>query len=534
MIPTEPQYDVIIVGAGFGGCYLLNKLREEGFKVLVLDDGKDLGGVWYWNCYAGARTDSMVPLYEFSNKDIWSDWTWNVKYPSQRDLRDYFAHVESKLHLKKDIRFNSRVLSSEFDSTTAKWQIKTKDGAEFTSRNLILCLGFASKPNIPKFKGLETFAGTYCHTARWPQEDIDFRGKRVGVVGNGSSGLQVIQTIAPVVKHLTVFQRSPTYALPMRQGPLTEEQLEKANYDKIFAKRPTTFTGLDCDFNPKSALDDTDEERQRFFEGIWAKGGLSFWLGTYYDVIMNKESNRHAYEFWRSKVLPRIKDPKKAELLAPEDPPYFFGTKRATLEQRYYEVYNQDNVELVNAKENPIKEVVPSGIITQDDVLHEFDILILATGFDSVTGGIMNIDIKGVDGQSLQQKWAKGATTALGMTTTGFPNLFFVYGPQAPTSFSNGPTSSEVQGDWIVETLDYLRKKGYTWFNPGIESEKAWSNHVEAVGAATLLPYTKSEYMGTNVPGKPKQMLNYLGGLPKYIAQVNEIREKGFPGYEVR
>jgi len=533
MVATNPQYDAIVVGSGFGGCYVLNQLRKRGFKTLVIDEAKDLGGVWWWNRYDGARTDSSTPLYEFSDANVWKDWYWSEKYPGWAELLGYFRHLDSKLQLKKDIRFGSRVVSAKFDGVDNIWHITTDDKAEFTARNFILCTGFAAKPYIPDLPGLDTFKGIKTHTSKWPRDGIDFKGKKVGVIGNGSSGLQVIQEVAPEVGHLTVFQRSPTYAMPMRQRKLTKEEQNKATYPGLFELRKKTFAGIDREFNPKQAAQVSDAERQEFFEKIWTEGGLSFWLATYQDVIINPESNRHAYEFWRSKVLPRIKDPKKAEILAPENPPYYFGTKRATLEQRYYEVYNQDNVDLVDVRANPIKEVVPNGIITADGVLHELEILILATGFDSVTGGILAIDIEGLDGQVLRQKWANGTYTSFGLATAGFPNMFFLYGPQGPTSFCNGPTCAEIQGDWIVDTLTFLRDKGYKRLDVSEKAEQEWREQVNAIGNATLLPHTASEYMGTNIPGKPKEMLNYLGGLPNYIQQINAVLSEGFPGYHL-
>ncbi|KAF2179299.1 FAD/NAD(P)-binding domain-containing protein [Zopfia rhizophila CBS 207.26] len=532
-ISATPAYDAIIVGGGFGGCYTLHKLREAGFKCLVIDDAGDLGGVWYWNCYPGARVDTKVPLYEFSDENIWKDWFWSEKYPGVSEIREYFAHVESKLHLKKDILFNTRVVAAEFDESSIQWKVKTDDSTERSTRYLILCTGFAAKPYIPKFRGLDTFAGISCHTSKWPQGGIDFKGKRAGIIGNGSSGLQVIQEVGPEVAHLAVFQRSPTYALPMRQGPLTKKEQDKSTYSDLYELRRQTFAGIDTEFRPKNAIEEPDEERNRFFQEIWEEGGLSFWLGTYQDVIRNKESNRHAYHFWRSKVLPRIKDPKKAELLAPADPPYYFGTRRATLEQRYYEVYNQGNVELIDAKANPITEVVPNGVITADGVLRELDILVLATGFDSVTGGILSIDIRGCKGESLQTKWAKGTYTNLGLMTAGFPNMMLLYGPQGPTSFCNGPTCAEVQGDWIVNAMLRVREHGKIRLDAKREAEEEWRVLVNQIGDATLLPFTNSEYMGTNIPGKPKEMLNYLGGLVDYTRRITSTIAMGFPGFTV-
>ncbi|KAJ5998975.1 Monooxygenase [Penicillium sp. IBT 35674x] len=533
-IVDSPEFDAIIVGSGFGGLYVLHELRKRNFKCLVIDEAADIGGVWYWNTYPGARVDTKVPLYEFSNENIWHDWVWTEKYPGVEEIRRYFQHVESKLHLKRDILFNTRVTAAEFEETASQWTVSSSDGVKRSARHFILATGFAAKPLIPDFKNLEAFEGPCFHTSKWPRSGLDCTGKRVGVVGNGSSGLQVIQEIGPVVDHLTVFQRSPTYALPMRQRPLTVEEQDKSVYGSMFELRKHTFAGIDAEFNSQPWQSATPAERQAFFEEIWKEGGLSFWLATYREVIMDKELNKEAYNFWRSKVLPRIKDPKKAAILAPEQPPYFFGTKRATLEQRYYETYNQDNVNLVNAKENPITEVRANGVITQDGQFHELDALLLATGFDSVTGGILNIQIRGRNGELLQDKWKNGTWTHLGLMTSAFPNMFFLYGPQGPTSFCNGPTCAEVQGDWVAQTLTFMRAKGRKEIEPTSSAEQTWRALVNQIGDATLLPETKSEYMGTNVPGKPKEMLNYLGGLNDYIKRITQTLTSGYPGFDLK
>ncbi|KAL2842690.1 hypothetical protein BJY01DRAFT_248955 [Aspergillus pseudoustus] len=531
----QPQYDVIVVGSGFGGLYLLHELRKRNLKCLVIDEAADIGGVWYWNRYPGARVDTKVPLYEYSNESLWKDWVWSQKYPGVEEIRRYFAHVESKLDLKKDIQFNTRVASAKYDDIDKAWTVSAQAGKKWTARYFILATGFAARPFTPKFKNLSSFAGPCFHTSRWPEdlETQSCQGLRVGVVGNGSSGLQVIQEIAPLVKEMVVFQRSPTYALPMRQRPLTDSEQDKSRYPSLYELRKHTFAGLDTEFNMEAAAKLTPEERRAFFERVWADGGLSFWLGTYRDVIMDKDINLEAYNFWRTKVLPRVKDAKKAELLAPATPPYFFGTKRATLEQRYYEVYNQDNVTLIDARNNPIAEVKPKGVLTGDGQFYELDMLVLATGFDSVTGGILSIDIRGRGGTSLQDKWSKGSRTYQGLMTSGFPNMFFLYGPQGPTSFCNGPTCAEVQGDWIVQTLVYLRENSREEIEPKVEAEAFWTALVNQIGDATLLPETKSEYMGTNIPGKPKEMLNYLGGLTDYIKRITSTVALGYPDHYV-
>ncbi|TVY13236.1 Baeyer-Villiger monooxygenase [Lachnellula arida] len=527
MASQEPQYDVIVVGAGFGGCYILNELRNEGFKTLLLEEAPDLGGVWYWNTYNGARTDTRVPLYEFSDESIWSDWNWTEKFPGVEEIQRYFQHVDSKLHLKKDIRFNSRVEKLHYDEQKGVWNVSAKSDT-FETRFVVLATGFAAKPLIPDIKGLETFQ-TQAHTSKWPREGFNFQGKRVGVIGTGASGIQVIQDIAGDVKDLVVFQRSPTYALPMRQEKI--DAAKKQQSKAVYAHRNTTFSGLEDEFSPQSALEVSDEERERFYEDLWAKGGAGFWLFTYRDTITSPVASDHAYKFWRSKVIQRIENPAAAEILAPEKAPYYFGTKRATLEQSYYEVYNRDNVSLVDTNSNAIAEVTSEGLRVADGTFYQLDVLVLATGFDSVTGGILAIDIKGKDALSLAQKWEGGVQTHLGFATAGFPNLIFHYGPQAPTSFCNGPTCAELQGYWIVKALKYVRDQKRTSLEATRQAETDWAKQVQFIGDQTLLPLTKSEYMGTNIPGKKKEMLNYLGGLPLYIQQINTSLTEGLSGF---
>lgn len=533
-VVEPPQYDAIIVGSGFGGLYTLNELRKRNFKCLVIDEAADLGGVWYWNCYPGARVDSKVPLYELSLENLWKDWVWTEKYPGRDEIRRYFDHVESKLHLKKDIQLNSRVVAAAFNASNGQWTVETDDGTKRTAHHVILATGFAAKPYIPKLKNLDKFQGDCFHTARWPQEGFDYAGKRVGVIGNGSTGVQIIQEVSKTAKHMTVFQRTPSYALPLRQQPLSPGDQDKSRYAAFFEMRRHTFAGNDEEFSPLSIKDVSPEQREAHFEQLWADGGLSFWLANYRDVYTDRENNKIAYDFWRNKVLQRIKDPKVGELLAPEKAVYHFGTKRATLETRYFEAFNQDNVSLVDVAAHPIVEVTPTGVVTQDGVLHELDVLILATGFDSVTGGILNIDIHGSGGQSLREKWQKGTWTYLGLMTAGFPNLFFLYGPQGPTSFCTGPVCAEVQGNWIVHTLTYLRDHAVQELDPTVESEQDWRALVNRLGETTLIPETESEYMGTNIPGKPKEMLNYFGGLSDYLKRINGSVMQGFPGFNLK
>jgi cation diffusion facilitator CzcD-associated flavoprotein CzcO len=528
------ELDAVVIGAGFAGLYQLYQLRKRGFSVLVIEAGAEIGGIWYWNCYPGARVDSHVPLYEYSMEELWRDWNWSERFPAWDEIRKYFQHVDERLDLSRDIVFNTRVTAAEFDQERNQWLVSTDDGKVVRTGFVIACTGFAAKHHMPEIEGLEDFEGVCHHTGLWPQEGLDFAGKRVGVIGTGASGVQVVQEASRDAAQLTVFQRTPILALPMNQQKLDAEtqQQMKADYPAVFAKRRVTFAGYEFDNNGQSALDVSPSERQAVFEEAWGKGGFYFWLGTYADVLMDEEANLTAYEFWRDKTRQRIKDPELAEKLAPQVPPHPFGVKRPSLEQCYYEAFNQANVSLVDIQESPIEKITATGVKTQDGI-HEFDILVLATGFDAVTGGLNKIDFRGTQGATLKEKWADGVRANLGVASAGFPNLMFLYGPQSPSGFCNGPTCAEVQGDWIVECLEYLRDHGHARIEATATAEKTWSDHVDELAGATLFPKAASWYMGANIPGKTQQLLNYPGGLPLYVEKCRESAQNGYAGFDI-
>lgn len=527
-------FDAVVVGAGFAGLYQLHRLRKLGFSVRVLEAGADLGGVWYWNCYPGARVDSHVPLYEYSMEDLWRDWSWTERFPSWDELRRYFHYVDQKLDLSRDVRFNTRVTGAKFDQARNQWVIVSEDGAVVRARFFILCTGFAAKAYVPQIEGLDQFAGKWLHTASWPQAGLDLTGKRVGVIGTGASGVQVVQEAGRQAAHLTVFQRTPMLALPMQQRKLDEAaQLHmKASYPDIYRKRRENFGGYEWTRDERSALEVSPEERRARYEELWAAGGFSFWAATFADVLGNEEANRTAYDFWREKTYARIKDPVRAEKLAPKEPPHPFGVKRPSLEQTYYEVFNQPNVDLVDLHEAPIEMVTPCGVKTRT-AEHELDLLVLATGFDAVTGGLTQIDIRGTLGVNLRDYWANGVRTHLGVASAGFPNLLILYGPQSPAGFCNGPTCAELQGDWIVECLGYMRERNKTRIEATSRAEAAWNEHVEEITKMTLFPRANSWYMGANIPGKPRQLLNYPGGLPLYLQKCDECASHDYEGFEL-
>lgn len=419
-------------------------------------------------------------------------------------------------------------MAAEFDQDKNHWVVTCKDGRVYHARWFIPNVGFASKKYIPPYKGLETFKGPCFHTAAWPKEGVDLKGKRIGVVGTGASGVQTIQETGPIAGHLTVFQRTPNLALPMRQTKLDKaaEEKKKASgeYEQVYSRLRGTFAGFDMDFLQKDTKDATPEEQREHFEKLWAAGGFSFWLAAYKDMLFDQKANDVAYAFWAEKTRARLDDPAKKDIVAPEIKPHAFGTKRPSLEQRYYEVLNQKNVDIIDVSKSPILEVTPTGVRTELGHV-DLDVLILATGFDSVTGGMTQIDIKGTDGQTIKDKWTAGLETYLGIMCANFPNMFFLYGAQAPTAFSNGPTCVEVQGEWLAAVMKDMKEQNITRLEPTLEAQKAWTKKVQDAWDITLFPGTKSWYQGSNIPGKKVEPLNWPGGIPAYIAAGQEARQ---------
>lgn len=526
--------DALIIGAGFNGIYQLYRLREKGFSVRIFEAGSSLGGIWYWNCYPGARVDSHVPNYEFSMKEVWQDWNWSERFPGWDELRRYFAHVDKKLDLSRDIQFSTWVSSAEFDEQNSQWVVRTADGRETRTRFLIACMGFAAKPYIPEFDGLESFEGPCYHTAQWPQEGLDMGGKRVGIIGTGASGVQVTQEAAAVASHLTVFQRTPMIALPMQQRKLDAQtqQKQKSSYPAKFRQRAVaSSTMFDIVADERAAKEVPEEVRQAIFEAAWQKGGFQFWFGTFSDILQDEESNLLAYEFWRDKTRARLNDPRLQEKLAPMKPVHPFGTKRPSLEQNFYDAFNQANVELVDLREDPIRKITPAGLETSAGT-HEFDILVLATGFDTSTGCFTQIDLVGSNGQRLEDVWSDGVRTYLGYAIPHMPNLLMLYGPQSPTAFCNGPTCAEVQGDWVVECLSYLREQNLSRIEATDDAAVSWAGHIADIAEDTLFPLADSWYMGANIPGKRRELLYHP--MPQdYLEECQASAVAGYAGFRL-
>ncbi|NIJ36335.1 cyclohexanone monooxygenase [Sphingopyxis panaciterrae] len=527
------QFDVLIIGAGFAGLYQLDSLRRRGFKVQLIEAGADVGGVWYWNSYPGARLDSEGAVYQFSREDLWKDWDFGERFPGRDEVYAYFKYVDKKLDLSRDIRFNTRVTKCAFDSVTNTWGVETDTGFSLRANFMVMCTGFASKPYIPELQGLESFAGECHHTGLWPKDGIDFEGKSVAVIGTGASGVQVIQEISPIVKDLTVFQRTPNTAFPMGQQRFdgaAKLDVKKQQAAGRFQAVADSHGGVDVVPLGDSALAVSESERNSVFEQRWNEGGFGFWLGTFADVMQNADANAMAYAFWRDKVRARVKDPAMQDKLAPMKSIHPIGTKRPSLEQRYYEVYNQPNVRLVDVRADPIVEITPTGLRTTE-AAYEFDILVLATGYDGVTGGLTSIDIRGTDDQLLRDKWKSGAKAYLGFGIHGFPNMFVIYGPQSPSSFCNGPTCAEIQGAWVVDCLEDMRARGYERIEATEEAQDSWAQHATDVAMETLFVNADSWWMGANIPGKARQLLSYAGGQPAYFEKCREVAANGYEGF---
>ncbi|MFG1347877.1 NAD(P)/FAD-dependent oxidoreductase [Xanthobacter autotrophicus DSM 431] len=526
------DFDVIIVGAGFAGIYQLYHLRNRGYNVRLIEAGSDVGGVWHWNCYPGARVDTIGAIYQYSDPILWKDWDYSEKFPAWNELREYFNYVDSKWDVRKDCKFNTRVTGATFDDEHNVWRVQTSTGEMSTCRFFILCTGFAAKPVIPDFPGRDSFKGEAHHTGLWPQGGVDFKGKRVGVIGTGASAVQVIQEASKEAAQLTVFQRTANLTIPMRQQKISkaENARLKEKYPEMFATRARTFAGFEFDFLPHGAMEVSEEERQATFRKVWKTGAFNWWLGNFNDVLVNEDANNAQYSFWREETRKRIKNPALHEKLAPTNPPHPYGVKRPCLEQWYYECFNQENVTLVDLKEAPLERITETGIVAGGEE-YPLDVIVYATGFDAVSGGLVAIDIKGTDGRSLREHWANGIKTHLGVASPKFPNLLFLYGPQSPSGFCNGPTCAELQGDWLLKFIEDMDQNGIKRVEAKPDAADAWAEDTKKIIDMTLFPRANSWYLGANIPGKPREILVYPGGLPTYLDTVNNVAAKGYSGF---
>jgi cyclohexanone monooxygenase len=524
-------YDVVVVGAGFAGMYMLYRLRGLGFSVRVYEQGSGVGGTWYWNRYPGARCDveSMQYSYSFSD-ELQQEWDWSERYAPQPEILKYANHVADKYNLRADIQFGARVDRAAFDEDENIWSVATSDGKTVAAKFVVLATGCLSNARMPDIKGLGGFEGQVYHTGNWPLERIDFTGLRVGVIGTGSSAIQSIPVIAEQAKHLTVFQRTPNFSIPAHNAPLTAEERDafRANYPEIrrFA-REVARNGIYTEMPDRGALEDGDNERRAKYEQRWQRGGLTF-MSVYNDLALNKAANDTAADFVREKIAEIVEDPGTARLLQPTS--YPIGTKRICIDTEYFATFNRPNVTLVDIKSNPIDEILPHAVRTGGKD-REVDALVLATGFDAMTGSVAKIDITGRDGLTLNRKWAEGPKTYLGLMSAGFPNLFIITGPGSPSVLSNMIVSIEQHVDWISDCIAYMRDHGFDSLEAEKDAEDKWVAHVNEVAFSTLYPQANSWYMGANIPGKPRIFMPYIGGVGPYRQICNEVAAKGYEGF---
>ena len=525
---SAEHYDAIVIGAGVSGLYQLYRLRELGLSVRCYEDGSGVGGTWYWNRYPGCRFDSESEAYGYSwSEELLQEWDWKEHYSGQPENEKYLNYVADKFDLRKDIQFDARVASAVYNEETNRWEIALESGQRAQAQFLIAAVGLLSARYTPPFEGIESFQGESFHTSRWPKEKVDFRGKRVAVIGTGATAVQLIPEIAPEVGHLTVFQRTPNYCAPCRNSEVTpEEQRQwKASYSEIHKQIRETTVGLRHEFDRRKTFDVPQEERLAFYEELWAKPGFTKWLSNFHDIMTDLDANEDFSEFVRNKIRDRVKDPVVAEKLVPKDHP--FGSKRIPLETHYYEAYNRDNVALVDVREAPIASITPSGVKTTEQE-YAFDVIIYATGFDAVTGALTRIDIRGQGGQTIKDKWANGPRNYLGLQSAGFPNFFMAIN----SAFCNYTVCAESIVEWITDCIRHMRDKGFRRIAPKPQVEDAWMAYINKVAAGSIFTQAKSAwFMGTNIPGKPRAVLLNPLPAPAYRAKCAEAAAKGYADF---
>lgn len=532
MSDLTEHFDLVIIGAGFGGMYMLIRARELGLRTRVFEAGDDVGGTWYWNRYPGARCDieSMEYSYQFS-EELQQEWDWTERYASQPEILAYLNHVADRFDLRPDIRFSTRVGAAHFDEAAGRWRVETDDGAACTADFVVAATGCLSVPFRPAFEGLDDFRGRILHTGEWPKDGVDFSGRRVAVIGTGSSGIQSVPLIAEEAASVTVFQRTPAYSVPAQNHPMdpAEAARVKADYSAFRARNKQRIAGFGADHphNDISVFEAREEERQIDFDRFWDEGGLLF-LNAYADLLLDPKANAEAAEYVRGRITEKIEDPETAEKLTPYG---YLACKRLCADTGYFESFNRDNVRLVDVNETPIERLTADGIRTSEEEF-EFDIIVLATGFDAMTGALDRIDIRGRGGTRLKEKWRDGPLNYLGLEVAGFPNFFMVTGPGSPSVLSNMVPCIEQHVEFISDCIAWMRDNGKRLIEADPEAEQQWVATVNAIADMTVYPHCNSWYLGANVPGKPRVFSPCLG-VPDYFARCEEIAANGYEGFRI-
>ena len=526
------ELDALVVGAGFAGIYQLLCLRDRlGLKVKTLEAGSGVGGTWYWNRYPGARCDTESHAYWYTfAPELMREWTWTERYPGQPEIMRYLNFIADRLDLKRDIQFDTRVVSAQYDEAANRWHVRTEHGETYTVKYLVTAVGCLSTANVPKIPGLDGFKGDWFHTGQWPHEGVDFTGKRVGMIGTGSTGIQAAPVIAAQAKHLTVFQRTANYSVPARNAPLTPEfqQYIKDNAEEIRTATHETLNGHQFRIEERLTAETPPEEREAIYEAAWERGGLQF-RAVFKDMMANLEANGAAADFIKRKIRSIVKDPKTAALLSDIDHPY--AAKRPPIDSDYFETFNRDNVTLVDVKAAPIERISPDGVCTAD-AEYPLDIVVFATGFDAMTGPMLRMDIRGRDGVALKDVWEGGPCNYLGLQVAGFPNLFTITGPGSPSVLCNMPVAIEQHAEWIANCIAHMRANGLERIEARPEAMENWVAEVNEAASKTLLPMAKhSWYLGANIPGKPQVFMPYAGGMVRYREICEDVAARGYEGF---
>lgn len=526
---SDSTVDVVIVGAGFAGLYALYKTRQNGFSTRVFEAAENVGGCWFWNRYPGCRCDveSIHYSYQFDD-ELQQEWVWSERYATQPEILSYINHVADRFGLRQDITFNTRVTSAVWQDDISRWVVKTNSGETITAQFCIMASGPLSVPNMPDFPGLKSFKGDTYHTGLWPREGVDFTGKRVCVIGTGSSAIQAIPLIAEQADHVTVFQRTANYAIPAANRPLAPGELDavKAKYTELRKAGKQAITAIPFEPAGMSALAVSDDERERIYEEYWKESGLLF-QGTFADLLTDDDANATVSDFVQRKIHSIVKDPKTADLLSPKNP---FGSKRMCVDTDYYKTFNRDNVSLVDVSKSPIDSVVENGVKVGETV-YEADAIVFATGYDAMTGALTKMDIRGQDGLSLKDKWTDGPASYLGLTINGFPNLFTINGPGSPSVLVNMVTGIEHHVDWITGCMTHMRDGGTQAIEAEKDAEDGWVTHNREIGDKSIRSKGNSWYVGANIPGKPRVFMPYVGGYPAYDEKCRQVVANGYEGF---